>query len=91
MAILTQEKWGVLGEYSPKEIWNKLKNEAAKWNAADPSKPVIMALHYITMVASNNPGNNGEYINRYQIEKAISISEMEKDSILFLDIQPGIE
>lgn len=28
-------------------------------------------------------------MSRYQIEKAISISEMEKDSILFLDIQPG--
>ncbi|MFS1563688.1 MAG: hypothetical protein ACL7AX_09185 [Candidatus Arsenophonus phytopathogenicus] len=86
-------KMGVLGEYSPLVMWSKLKNEAAEWNAADPTTPVIMALHYIAIVASNNPGYDGEYINRmnkYQIEKAISIAGMEKNTILFLDIQPGL-
>lgn len=86
-------KMGVLGEYSPLQMWNKLKTEAAQWNAADPTTPTIMALHYVTIVASNNPGNNGQYINRmnkYQIENAISIAGMEKDTILFLDIQPGL-
>lgn len=29
-------------------------------------------------------------MNKYQIEKAISIAGMEKDTILFLDIQPGL-
>ncbi|SPP32441.1 hypothetical protein ARAF_2606 [Arsenophonus endosymbiont of Aleurodicus floccissimus] len=86
-------KMGVLGEYSPLVMWSKLKNEATEWNATDPTTPAIMALHYIAIIASNNPGYDGEYINRmnkYQIEKAISIAGMEKDTILFLDIQPGL-
>ncbi|HGJ5860443.1 MAG TPA: hypothetical protein ACHBX6_12295 [Arsenophonus nasoniae] len=86
-------KMGVLGEYSPLQMWNKLKTEAAQWNAADPTTPAIMALHYVAIVASNYPGNDGQYINRmnkYQIQNAISIAGLEKDTILFLDIQPGL-
>ncbi|MEI7504219.1 MAG: hypothetical protein WCJ61_13145, partial [Paludibacter sp.] len=61
---LYSKKMGVLGEYPPKELWRKLNNELAAWKKADPTTPVIPAIHYIAVVASGTPGKDRKYRTR---------------------------
>ena len=49
---------GVLGEYPEDEMLRMLQNEADKWEAADPTTPVIPAIHYIAMTAQGTPGDH---------------------------------
>lgn len=86
-------RMGILGEYPAPELWKKLSAEAAEWEKADPSKPVIPAVEYIATVASNQPGRDGFYRNRMsnmQIEKALSVVRMTPGAVLILDVQPGL-
>lgn len=86
------KKMGALGEYAPKEMWQRLNAEVKKWNAVDPKIPAIPAIHYIADVASGDPGKDGYYINRMpekQIDSALAIAKMH-NAIVFLDIQVGL-
>jgi hypothetical protein len=85
-------KMGVLGEYAPEEMLQKLKAEASKWQIADPSTPVIPAIHYIVTTAQGSPGKDGMYRLRMpadQIQKAIDLAN-KVNGIVFLDIQVGL-
>ena len=89
---LYSKKMGVLGEYPPKELWRKLNNELAAWKKADPTTPVIPAIHYIAVVASGTPGKDGKYRTRmpsHQIDSALAIAKMG-NAIVFLDIQVAL-
>ena len=44
---------GALGEYPKEEMLRRLKGEVAKWEKADPTKPVQPALHLIAVVAQD--------------------------------------
>jgi hypothetical protein len=82
---------GVLGEYPPQEMLSMLLDEAAKWQAADPSTPVIPALDYIAVTAQGAPGIDGKYRLRMpadQIEEAITLAN-QINGIVILDIQVG--
>jgi hypothetical protein len=46
---------GALGEYPKDDMLRRLKQEAAKWEKADPSLPVQPALHLVTVVAQGRP------------------------------------
>ncbi|MCU0660403.1 MAG: hypothetical protein MUD00_02205 [Candidatus Pacebacteria bacterium] len=84
-------KMGALGEYEPEVMLAKLKAEKAAWEAADPTTPVIPALHYIASTAQKNPGADGIYSLRMpdaHIEKAIALAK-EIDGVVFLDLQIG--
>jgi hypothetical protein len=86
------KKMGALGEYPPKEMWERLNAEVKRWEKADPGTPVQPAIHYIADVASGDPGKDGKYINRMpekQIDSAITIANMH-NAILFLDIQVAL-
>ncbi len=90
---LHSKKMGALGEYAPKEMWQKLHVEIKHWEKADPSTPVQPALHYIAAVASGTPGKDGKYINRMankQIDSVITISKMYPGTIVFLDLQVAL-
>lgn len=83
---------GVLGEYSEAEVIQKLNAEVAKWNAADPSTPVMPAIEYIDVTAQELPGKQGLYSLRMpdsQIDKAIALAE-KVNGIVILDIQLGL-
>lgn len=83
---------GVLGEYPEAEMLNMLKNEVARWEAADPTTPVIPAIHYIATTAQSEPGKEGNYMLRMpdsQIDKAIEIAK-KADGIVFIDLQVGL-
>jgi hypothetical protein len=89
---LYSKKMGVLGEYPPKEVWRKLNIELAAWKKADPTTPVIPAIHYIAVVASGTPGKDGKYRTRmpeHQIDSALAIAKM-CNAIVFLDIQVAL-
>lgn len=89
---LYSKKMGVLGEYPEAEMLQKLKNEVAKWEKADPTTPAIPALHYIAMVAQKDAGADGKYRFRMpdkEIEKVLAMAE-KIDAIVFLDIQVGL-
>ncbi len=89
---LYSKKMGVLGEYPPKELWEKLNGEVAAWEKADPTTPVQPAIHYIAVVASGLPLNDGMYRKRMpdvQIDSALAIAKMG-NAIVFLDVQVAL-
>ncbi|MFA6586082.1 MAG: hypothetical protein WCS86_02885 [Candidatus Paceibacterota bacterium] len=83
---------GVLGQYEEKEMLERLDAEVKKWNIADPSTPVIPALHYIAVVAQGSAGQDGKYRARMpdsEIDKVLAIAA-KINAIVFLDIQVGL-
>lgn len=89
---LYSSRMGVLGEYKPDTLWKMLHGEMEKWKMADPSTPVIPAIHYIAVVAQGNPGKDGKYRMRmpsHQMDSALAIAKMG-DAIVFLDVQVAL-
>lgn len=83
---------GVLGQYPPDEVVQRLSDAVAEWQTADPSTPVIPAIDYIAVVAQGGAGADGKYRLRMsdaQIEQAITMAD-RVGGIVFLDIQPGL-
>ncbi|MFA5095064.1 MAG: hypothetical protein WC447_00135 [Candidatus Paceibacterota bacterium] len=88
---LYSTKMGVLGEYPEAIMLQKLQEEVAKWQEADPKTPVIPALHYIAVVAQGSPGDDGKYRARMpftEIDKIITMAA-KINAIVFLDVQVG--
>lgn len=89
---LYTKKMGAFGEYPPKEMWSRLNKEVEAWEIADPKTPVVPAIHYIAVVAQNDPMTDGKYRMRmpdHQIDSVLNIAKMG-DAIVFLDIQVGL-
>lgn len=88
---LYSKRMGILGEYPPKEMWEKLNAEVRAWEKADSTTPVQPAIHYIAVVAQGSPMRDGKYRARMpnrQIDSVLSIAKMG-NAIVFLDIQLG--
>jgi hypothetical protein len=88
---LYSTKMGVLGEYPEAEMFQRLEAEVKKWEEADPTTPVIPALHYIAVVAQGSAGADGKYRARMpstEIDKVLAMAE-KINAIVFLDIQVG--
>ena len=86
------KQMGVLGEYPEATVLEKLRAEAAAWEAADPATPVVPAIEYIDVTAQGSPGKDGKYRLRMphsQIDKAIEMAK-KIDGIVILDIQVGL-
>jgi hypothetical protein len=82
---------GVLGEYPEEEMLSMLQTEVQKWQTADPTTPVIPALHYIAVVAQGSPGSDGKYRARMpdsEIDKVITMAA-KINAVVFLDVQVG--
>jgi len=85
------KRMGALGEFPKDEMLARLKKEVAKWEKADPSRPVQPALHLIAVVAQGEPGKAGKY--RMVMPDAI-VNQVygwakEANALLFIDIQTG--
>jgi len=83
---------GVLGEYPTDELLAKLASTTEMWAAADPSTPVVPAIHYIATVAQASAGKEGKYILRMpddQIEHALDLAK-QVHGIVFLDVQVAL-
>jgi len=89
---LYSKNMGVLGEYPEYIMLDKLSSEVKKWQEADPSTPVIPAIHYIAVVAQAGPGKDGMYRARMpdkEIDKALALAQ-KVNGIVFLDVQIGL-
>jgi hypothetical protein len=85
------KRMGALGEYPKDEMLRRLKGEVARWDKADPSHPVLPALHLIAVVAQGEPGKAGKYrmIMPDAIVNQVYGWAREAHAILFIDIQTG--
>jgi len=83
---------GVLGEYPEDVVLAKLRAEVANWEAADPTTPVIPAIHYILVTAQASAGKDGMYRARMpdsQIDIALEMAK-KVNGIVFIDFQVGL-
>ena len=88
---LYSTRMGILGELPKDQMFAKLKGEMAKWQAADPSIPVIPALHYIAVTAQGHRGQDGKHRLRMPFHQIDTIMNWAKEinALVFLDIQVG--
>lgn len=84
-------RMGVLGEYPPDVMLRMLDAEVAAWEAADPSTPVVPALHLIAVVAREHPGPDRKYRGRMAdtLIERVARWAATRDAIVFLDLQVG--
>jgi hypothetical protein len=85
------KKMGVLGEYPEAQMLSMLDKAVADWKKADPSTPVIPAIHLVTVVAQGDAGADGGWRRREtpeMIERAYGWAKAKK-GLLFVDIQAG--
>jgi hypothetical protein len=88
---LYSKRMGILGEYPPKELWERLHAEVKAWEQVDSLTPVQPAIHYIAVVAQGIPLKSGTYCMRMpsaQIDSVLAIAKMG-NAIVFLDVQVG--
>ena len=86
---LYSKRMGILGELPKKDMFKKLQQEVAKWQAADSSLPVVPALHYIAVTAQGSGGKDGKYRFRmpsHQIDTIVNWAK-EINALAFVDIQ----
>ena len=82
---------GVLGQYKPKEMVSRLKEQAAAYTAVDPDRPAICTIELIASVAQPEPGADGLYLTRTPpgvIEQYATLAK-ENNCLLLLDVQIG--
>lgn len=82
---------GILGEYSPEVLMEKLKEQTKAYSELDPERPAIPAIELIASVAQRTPGDEGHYVHptsAEDIEKYAELAE-ENDALLILDVQLG--
>ncbi len=82
---------GVLGEATPPQMLARLKEQAAAFREADPSRPVKIALELVAVVAQDHPGPDGMYRLRMTDEVVDQVASWaeENDALLILDVQTG--
>ena len=85
------KRMGALGEFETKDMLNRLDREVKKWEAADPSTPVVPALHLIAVVAQGDAGPSGKYrtIMRDTMVEMVYGWAKSRNAIMFIDIQTG--
>lgn len=85
------KKMGVLGEYPREQMLGMLDRESARWRKADPSHPVVPALHLIVTVAQGAPGKNGLYRlwMRDSLVNEVHSWAKSRKALFFMDVQVG--
>ena len=84
-------RMGILGEFDPEDMLQKLDAEVAAWTRIDPATPAVPALHVIVLVADPHPGASGKYRTRHDsamIEKVYGWAQSRK-ALMFVDLQVG--
>jgi len=85
------KRMGILGELPPDQMLARFDKEIAAWRRADPSTPVMPALHLIAVVAQGAPGRDGKYRMRMtdSLVEMVSSWAAKRSALLFLDVQVG--
>jgi len=87
------ENMGILGEHSKEDVLELLKEEAANYEAADPSRPVKIGFEVIASVAQGSPGPDNMYIADTPGSVLTEYCDFaaENDMVVFLDVQMGFK
>jgi hypothetical protein len=82
---------GILGEYDMETVLAQLREQAAAYEAADPSRPVLIAFEVIASVAQKEPQADGSYLldTPSEVLDEYAAFTAENDILLFLDVQIG--
>lgn len=82
---------GILGEYDMERLLELLREQAAEYEAADPSRPVLIAMEVIASVAQPEPQADGSYLLDTPSSLLDKYSDFAaaNDILLFLDVQVG--
>ncbi len=83
---------GVLGQYPPALMLQKLEGEIKKWEIADPFTPVMPAIDYIAVTAQASAGADGKYRARMpssQMDYALALAK-QINGIVILEVQVGL-
>lgn len=85
------ENMGILGEYDTQRLLELLRDQAAEYEAADPSRPVLLAMEVIASVAQREPQTDGSFLldtPSALLDEYADFCEAN-DILLFLDVQIG--
>jgi hypothetical protein len=82
---------GVLGERDRATVLADLRDQAARYAAADPSRPVMPAFDLIAALAERDPGSDGKHRSRLAAAVLDDWAEFaaREGVLLILDVQPG--
>lgn len=82
---------GILGEHDKEDILEMMREQAAAYEAVDPSRPVLVAFEVIASVAQSKPQADGSYLLDAPAEALDEYADFaeENDVLLFLDVQIG--
>lgn len=89
---LSAPEMGILGRFPETQVLQMLASTTAKWQAADPTTPVLPALDYIAVAAQGAPGFDGDYRARMSADQINQVIQMaaQINGIIFLDLQVGL-
>lgn len=82
---------GILGEYDMERLLELLREQAAEYEAADPSRPVLIAFEVIASVAQKDPQNDGSWLldaPTSLLDQYTDFAEAN-DMLVFFDVQIG--
>ena len=85
------EFMGILGEYDKETLLGLLREQAAEYEAADPTRPVLLAFEIIVSVAQRDAGADGnylEYMDDKTVQEYVDFTA-ENGLLLILDMQFG--
>jgi hypothetical protein len=82
---------GILGEYDMARLLEHLQEQAAEYEEADPSKPVIIAFEVIASVAQGEPQADGSYLLDIPSSVLNEYTDFTRENglLLILDAQIG--
>ena len=85
------ENMGILGEHEKQRVLELLREQAAAYEAADPSRPVLIAFEVIASVAQKDPQADGSYLldTPSEVLDEYAAFTEANDMLLFLDVQVG--
>lgn len=88
----SSDTMGILGEYSKDELLAKMQEEQAAYEAADPTRPVMLAFEIIASVAQPYPADNDTYLLHTDDETIESYIDFAtaNNMIVILDLQIGL-
>jgi hypothetical protein len=82
---------GILGKYDMARLLDELRKQAAEYEEADPSHPVLLAFEVIASVAQQEPQADGSYLLDTPSEVLDEYTAFTRDNglLLILDVQIG--
>lgn len=82
---------GILGKYDMDRLLKELRKQAAEYEEADPSHPVLLAFEVIASVAQKEPQADGSHLQDTPGEVLDEYATFTRDNglLLILDVQIG--